>query len=166
MMTREDRQEALSLAYVHAVAAAAGVTHSARLKDYGIDLTLHEVIGEPGLYVESGRAIEIQLKSTTAAIETRATVSYDLSVRAYDILRAETKQTRLLVLLVLAEDEAEWLVQTGTKAELRRGLFWMSLRGRPAVPNRSSVRIQIPRRQVFTATAVREIMQWTWPAEA
>ena len=87
-------------------------------------------------------------------------------MRAYDILREESRIPRILVLLVLPLDEAEWMKQTPTKAELRRGLFWMSLRGYPAVPNRSSVRIQIPRRQVFTPEAIREIMQQIETTEA
>ena len=67
MMTREDRQEALSLAYVHAVAAVCGMTHYTPSKDYGIDLTLREVEYRGGRYTESGLMLDLQLKSTTSA---------------------------------------------------------------------------------------------------
>src|SRR5262245_50649352 len=97
MMTRVDRQEALSLAYVHAVAAMCGMTHETRSRDFGIDLTLHEIEDIAGRLVESGLAIELQLKSTTSVVETRTTIGYDLSMRAYDILRAPIDQVRLLV---------------------------------------------------------------------
>lgn len=158
MMTREDRQEALSLAYVHAVAAAAGMAHSYPIPDYGIDLGLHEVADEYGEFVESGRAIDLQVKSTIAAIETSTSIRYDLRVRAYDILRAVVPCPRFLVLHCLPQNEAEWVKQTRSRIEVRGGLFWASLRGRPAVRNRATVRIDIPRRQVFTATALRVIM--------
>lgn len=159
MMTREDRQEALSLAYVHAVAAACGMTHSARAKDYGIDLTLHEIRHQAKRYDESGFGLDLQLKSTTSAVETRAAFGFDLPVRAYDILRAETDQTRLLVVLLLPKDEAEWLRQTRSKLELRKAAYWLSLRGRPAVKNRSSVRVAVPKRNLFTPDAVRAIIE-------
>jgi hypothetical protein len=159
MMTREDRQEALSLAYVHAVAAMCGMTHYAPSKDYGIDLTLHEIGEAPHRYFESGIAIEIQLKSTTAAVETRNAISFDLPVRSYDILRAETDQPRLLVVLELPAADSEWLRVTRTRLELRKCAYWVSLRGQSAVRNRSSIRVAIPKRQLFTPSAVNEIIE-------
>lgn len=166
MMTREDRQEALSLAYVHAVAAACGMTHSARAKDYGIDLTLHEVLKENERFGESGRGLDLQLKSTTSAVETKTAFGFDLAVRAYDILRAETDRTRLLVVLMLPRDEGEWLRQTRAKLELRKAAYWLSLRGRPAVKNRSSVRVSVPKRNLFTPGAVRAIIEQIRRGEA
>jgi hypothetical protein len=60
MMTREDRQEALSLAYIKAVAAFAGMTYSVPSKDYGIDITLHEVRSRKRRYRQTGYNLEIQ----------------------------------------------------------------------------------------------------------
>ncbi|QJW97083.1 DUF4365 domain-containing protein [Frigoriglobus tundricola] len=159
MMTRQDRQEVLSLAYVHAVAAMCGMTHSARAKDHGIDLTLHEIVRDRGRFTESGMALELQLKSTTSVAETKTDIGYDLSIRAYDILRAEIGQVRLLVVFVLPASENEWLRQTRAKLELRKCAYWVSLRGRSAVKNRSSVRIPIPKRQIFTPDAIRAIIE-------
>jgi hypothetical protein len=157
-MTREDRQEALSLAYVKAVAAVAGMTYSTRSKDYGIDLTLHEVRLRGRHYAETGYNLDLQVKSTTSGVGTRTTIGYDLSIKGYDDLRAETDQERILVVLVLPADEAEWIRQTRAKLELREGMYWVSLRGRPAVRNRSSIRVSIPRRQAFTPDSLRWIM--------
>ena len=44
------------------------------------------------------------------------------------------------------------------KLELRKCMYWSSLRGLPPVKNRSTVRVTIPRRQVFTLDALRWIM--------
>lgn len=159
MMTREDRQEALSLAYIKVVAAMCGMTHSTRSKDYGLDLTLHEVSEEGGRFAESGMAIDLQVKSSTSVVETKSEVGFDLPVRAYDALRAETDRVRLLVVFVLPNDESEWVRQTRAKLELRKAAYWVSLRGRPAVKNRSTVRIALPKRQLFTPNAVREIIE-------
>ena len=159
MMTREDRQEALSRAYVHAVAAMCGMTHYTPSKDYGLDLTLREVEESGGRYTESGLMLDLQLKSTISVAETKTTISYDLPVRAYNILRAETNQARLLVVFVLPKDEHAWLRVTPAKLELRKCAFWVSLRGRPAVANRSSTRIVISKRHLFTPDAVRAIIE-------
>ena len=42
-MTRNQRQEALSRAYVQAIAGQAGMGHTPRANDYGIDLSIHEI---------------------------------------------------------------------------------------------------------------------------
>lgn len=65
-MTREDRQEALSLAYFLAVAGQAGMTHSMTSKDYGIDLVLREVEVRDRRYFDTGARLDVQLMSTTA----------------------------------------------------------------------------------------------------
>lgn len=158
MMTKEDRQEALSLAYVHAVAAMCGLTHSSRSKDYGIDVTLHEVQEGKQRYFESGMSLDIQMKSTASVTETRTTIDFDMPVRGYDLLRLETDQARILAVLVLSSDEMQWLRQTRTKLEIRKCVYWISLRGRLAVSNRSSIRISIPKSRLFTVDALREIM--------
>jgi hypothetical protein len=158
MMTREDRQEALSLAYIQAVAACAGMTYSVRSKDYGIDITLHEVVRRDNYLRESGYDLDIQVKSSISVAETRTTLAYDLPVKAYHDLRAEVDQVRILALFVMPADEASWLRQTRAKLELRECMFWTSLRGYPPVRNRSSVRVTIPKRQVFTPASLRRIM--------
>ncbi len=159
MMTREDRQEALSLAYIHAVAAMCGMTHSTRSKDYGLDLTLYEVGQSHNQFVESGLSIEVQVKSTTNVVQTRKSIGFDLAVRAYNLMRFETSQIRLLAVMVLPHNDADWIRQTHKKLELRHSMYWMSLRGFPAVPNRSTIRVVIPKRQLFTPDALREIMK-------
>ncbi len=158
MMTREDRQEALSLAYVHAVAAMCGLTYTFPSLDYGIDLTLNDIREEPRRYTESGWAVAVQLKSTTSFGETPTTITYDLTMKAYDALRVPVPTPRILVLSVLSPDERQWVRQTPTRLEMRQRVFWVSLRGQPAVRNRSSIRITIPKRQRFTTDALRAII--------
>jgi hypothetical protein len=158
MMTREDRQEALSLAYVHAVAAMCGMTHETSSKDYGIDLTLKEIERRAGHYSETGLKLDLQLKSTTSIPESSTTISYDLTVKGYDDLRLLVPIRRILVVSVLSVDESQWVHQTPAKLELQQRVYWISLRGRPLARNRRSVRIAIPKRQRFTVAAVHEII--------
>lgn len=158
MMTREDRQEALSLAYVHAVAAMCGMTHSTPSKDYGIDISLHEVDRRHGYFYQTGWQLDLQVKSTTSIGETRTTIHYDLTRKGYDDLRFPSDRYRILAVCALPPDENQWLHQTRSKLELRNCMYWISLRDRPAVRNRSSVRITIPKRQRFTVETLHWIM--------
>lgn len=157
-MTREDRQEALSLAYILAVAGVCGFTHSVRSKDYGIDLSLHDVIRDAGRWGEGGEQLDLQVKSTTVVARSGSHVGYDLDVRAYDRLRAESPVNRILALFVMPADDRQWLRVSPTRLELRTAVYWVSLRGRPAVANRRSVRVWVPTRQLFTPVAAGWIM--------
>ena len=107
-MTQQHRQEALSLAYIQAVAAMCGMTHSFPSKDYGIDIRLHEVERRGEQFFESGARIDIQAKSTTAFTITDTDLIYDLDAKAYEDLRIETKDARVLAVLVLPKDETKW----------------------------------------------------------
>jgi hypothetical protein len=55
MMTREHRQEALSRAYVRAIAAQVGVTVSEPENDYGIDMQLRAITRLEGQRRDRGR---------------------------------------------------------------------------------------------------------------
>ena len=154
----QDRQEAISLAYIHAVAAMCGMTHSVRSKDYGIDISLHEVGRRVDRFSETGMQLDLQVKSTSSVIETATAIYYDLTRQAYDDLRFPTDRHRILAVYILPSDERQWLRQTHAKLELRNCMYWLSLRKRPAVRNKRSVRIAIPKRQLFTVAALGAIM--------
>lgn len=86
-------------------------------------------------------------------------VVHDLEVRAYNLLRQENaNRPRILVLLVLPEDESEWLTQSEDALMLRRCAYWASLRGAEASTAHTTVRIMIPRANVFSVETVQELM--------
>lgn len=158
MMTREHRQEALCRAYVQAVAALAGVGISRPEPDYGIDLSLRNIEQRGSRRLDSRLQLDLQLRSTTRANVAETTVSYDLDVKTYDFLREKSFIHSLLVVLVLPDDEALWLSQSPDELIVRHCAYWISLRGIEPVKATSSVRITIPRVQVFSVQAVRAIM--------
>ena len=159
MMAPQHRQEALSLAYVTAVAARAGMTFSLPSHDYGTDLWLHQVIETSGERRQTGQGFRIQLKSTTIATLEHDAVVYDLDLRAYEMLRVGDDLYPLLLLVyVMPANEAEWLVQDETRLELRSCSYWMLLQGQPQTTNTTSVRIRIPRTNQFTSGALVRIM--------
>jgi hypothetical protein len=160
MMTREDRQEALSRAYVRAVAAHAGLIVSEPENDYGIDMQLRAVTPLEGRRRDRGPQLDFQLKSTTRASVGQAHVTYDLPVVNYDDLRETDPQVaRILVVLVMPEDEALWLDQSPEELVLRHCAYWLSLKGCPPTTNTTTLRVSIPLANVFSPVALRDIVQ-------
>ncbi len=156
MMTREHRQEALCRAYVRAIAAQAGWICSQPEQDYGIDLCLRAVRIHGGSRSDAGGQFDLQLKSTTRASVTASEIRYDLEVKTYDHLReVGGNYPRILVVLVMPDDEAQWLSQSIDELVLRHCAYWICLEGYPATTASKTVRVTIPRCNVFSVEALQ-----------
>lgn len=159
MMTRSHRQEALSRAYVRAVAAMAGVICSEPEQDFGIDMCLRAVRTRGHRHADVSGQLDLQVKSTTRAKVADTAVTYDLEVKNYDDLREEGDNCpRILVVLVLPEDETQWLSQSVEELVLRHCAYWVSLEGLPLTTATTTVRITIPRANVFSVQALQAIL--------
>jgi hypothetical protein len=158
-MTDEHRMEQLSRAYVQAVAAVCGCTCARPEPDYGFDLTLREVRWRGSEFGPGGRTLDLQLKCTTTADVTADEVIFDLSVRAYNLLRRSTKYApALLILLLVSPNRADWLHHAEDRLSICGSAYWLSLRGAPTVANSSTVRVRIPRVNLFTPSELSRIM--------
>jgi hypothetical protein len=159
-MTRNQRQEALSRAYVQVVAAQVGFSHTPRTTDYGIDLSLYAVARRENRYVETGIVLDVQVKSTARAAVESGALAYDLDVKPYDDLRDPAAHNpRILVLIILPADPADWLSQTEEGLTLRRCAYWQSLAGRGPTSRGRTVRLRIPRVNVFSPSALAGIFE-------
>jgi hypothetical protein len=160
VITEAHRKELLSRAYVEVVTALCGMAWSRPEPDYGVDLILHRVGTIEGRRVQTGYPLEIQLKSTVCAEARDEEIRYDLEADAYGKLAASNVGSeRILVLLVLLRGEENWTSITEAGLLLRGCAYWISLKGRPAGEQKRSVRIAIPRQNVFSPEALKEIMR-------
>ncbi len=156
MLPRNQRQETLSRAYIRTIAAQAGVICGDMVQDFGTDMFLRGVEQLDQQYFDNGPQLDLQLKSTFRAEVRETKVLYDLEVRSYNWCRQEVvTQPRFLVLLVLPQDESQWLTQSIDEMILRRCAFWRSLRGEASTDNQSTIRITIPLTNVFSVSTVR-----------
>ena len=154
LLTNQDREEALSRAYVRAVAAYAGyATSECDFDRDGVDLRIHA--GGP-----MRPAIDLQLKATINLAESReGDYRFRLLRRNYDLLRDETQTPRLLAVLDLPKDEAQWMTLTTEKLVLRRCAYWLSLKNYPETHNLSSTTVYIPRGNVLDVDSLRVLME-------
>jgi Domain of unknown function (DUF4365) len=159
MLTRNHRQEGLCRAYVRAITARCGMSISEPSPDYGIDLTLNDIAVAGNRRFESGYRLDVQVKSSVRTAAGAIDVKYDLDLPAYELLRQPgVGCPRILVVLLVPRNETQWTAQTEDELLLRHCAFWLSLKGRGATRNRRSVRLVLPRANVFSVTALRKIM--------
>jgi uncharacterized protein DUF4365 len=84
-LPREHLLDELAMAYVQAVAAAAGAIIAVGGRDYGVDGTLRHILQiEDDRYGQSGFAVDYQLKGSTISASENDIIKYDLKVRNYN----------------------------------------------------------------------------------
>ncbi|MEZ4327216.1 MAG: DUF4365 domain-containing protein [Polyangiales bacterium] len=152
------RQEAFSVAYVRAVAAAAGfrVQDGTQPDDDSVDLTL--AARGPGGTVRSPK-LDLQLKCQLGRPTDEPTWGYDLKVKNYEDLRHTDYQVpRILVVLAVPPDDTTWVEQNEERLLMRHCAWWVSLRGQTATTNATKVRVHIPRVQTFDVPGLAAIM--------
>jgi hypothetical protein len=154
LLTDPDRQEALSRAYVQAVAAGAGyVVATMDFDRDGIDVE-----------IKAGGAmrpsIGLQLKATiNLGGSADGVFRFPLKRRNYDLLRFPTQVPRLLVVLDLPRDEKEWLEVTAENLVLRRSAFWASLAGAPETDNETAITVSIASDHRLDTHSLRVLME-------
>jgi hypothetical protein len=153
LLSDDDVESALSIAYVQAIAAQAGYT-----------------CGEPpgpdrdsiDIQIAAGGAmrpkIDLQLKASIRLSGTDGAFSYPLKVKNYNDLRSETQTPRLLLVLDLPRERDEWLHVSVDELIIRRAAYWVSLRGQSETKNSTSVTIFIPKANIFDVAALSRSM--------
>lgn len=160
MITIQHTQELLSQAYLHAIAGMAGVNfHSTRVYDYGVDGSLHPVKVINSRRVESGFAVDFQLKSSTNWSDDGKNIVYDLEAKTYnDLVCRDTRAVPLILLLLcLPKERKDWLCWDERCLVMQRMCYWAVLQGKPT-SNIASKRVSIPKHQLFTPEAITEIL--------
>ncbi len=154
LLTGPDQKEGLSLVYAKALAVRAGYLVSVPEPDRdSIDLR-----------IQAGGAhrpaLDLQLKATTSIGAPRnGSLSFRLSIKNYNDLRIETQTPRLLVVLELPSDEAQWMTVTMEQLVLRRRAYWLNLqRHHEEITDQETVTVHIPERNILGVESLRELM--------
>jgi hypothetical protein len=153
-MSIPDREEALSRAYASAVAAGAGYTTAEMSLDRdGVDVQIRA----GGSMRPS---LDVQLKATINLGEPKdGAFHYPLKRHNYDLLRDITMVPRILVLLDLPRNEADWLSVTPEHLMMRRCAYWKSLLNSPESDNKESVTIFVETKNRFDVEGLKALME-------
>jgi hypothetical protein len=163
-LPRSNRQENLSLAYISAVVAQAGYDCGRPGSiDVGEDLEIYTIIkNKNGKLLKSGPNLYIQAKSSQnyEISEDGMYIKYDLDIDNYHKLVTIEDRVYpiILILYCMPAEEDQWLNICEANTTLRHCGYWICLMGEPESTNKESIRVYIPRDQVFDARALKIIM--------
>ena len=154
LLTDNDIEEALSRVYVQAVAARAGYSTA----DYSLDRDGVDILIQASGMMRP--AIALQLKATiNLGKPSEGFFHYRLRSKNYNLLCEPTQTPRLLVVLDLPRDQAQWLTVTPDELVLRRSAYWLNLTGHDETENRSSVTVLIPEQNLFNVDNLQTLME-------
>lgn len=155
-MTEEAQKEQFSVAYVRAIAAAAGVKADAvDVDDDSVDIrfSVNSIEGSP-----QPPMVEAQLKCTAKRTPKNGVISFPLDVKNYRELRGKRYIPRVLIVLVVPKDVSKWLTQSDAQLAIKKCAYWLSLTDHPESDNVDSVTVRVPCGQRFSVTSLRELL--------
>jgi hypothetical protein len=152
-------KERLSVSYVTAIAAKAGVAcRLTSAPEYGTDAHFVHVRKLPnGKYRDSGYILNCQIKATTTCEIANGNVVYDMEVDAFNKLAEWEGGCCILILLWLPKEPMDWLRINEDELIMKKCCYWQRITDPPS-KNRSTQRICIPRAQVFTPQVVVDLL--------
>lgn len=163
------QKEEFSLAYVRAIAAAAGCGTSTPVPDdHSVDLQLiRRSLYDDESVVISDPQLGIQAKCTAQDLLRDDVLQFPLPVKNYQDLRnPKVCVQRILVVHTVPVELDDWLQHSEDELLLRRCSYWVSLRGRPDTTNTETVTVSIPRQNIFNAKTLLGIMERIEKGEA
>lgn len=156
-ISKTKKQEQFSIAYIRAIAAAAGYSlEEITVDEDSVDCSIMQ--RGSGNQYPIHEALRVQLKCTYAHSPNGEYLTYPLPVKNYDDLRRNCMNPRVLIVLHTPENCEDWIQQDENSITLNHLAYWMSLKGMFETQNTATVSIQIPTQQVVTIEVIRNLM--------
>jgi hypothetical protein len=150
-------KEQFNIAYVCAMAAHAGLNHTAPVVDNdSVDLML---AGKGYSGKVRNPQIHLQLKCTSQDIVSGDVLKFPLSKKNYNDLRGENVVCpRYLVVLLVPPNEDSWVRHHDEHMSLHNRCYWFSLRNHSPSMNETKTTVDIPLAQRLTTDQLLNLM--------
>lgn len=155
--SENDIKERLSIAYLTAVAGAAGL----QVTKFDLDKASIDAIVMPisGL---KGRQVNFQLKATSGDVFDGDNVKFALPIKNYNDLRDPgLTNPHYLVVVHLPGAASDWLSTTLDQLIIHGGAYFANLAGLPETPNAATKTIVFPKSQVFDVAIISQMIHTT-----
>lgn len=165
LLPSNEIESELSYAYIHAVAAKAGMSCMAanrQMDNSGIDAIISASDDFGAGTILTDISLHVQLKATINPLRTTdGKISYFFQgIEGYNKLRKKTiHPPKILVVLFLPKNPEEWLQWSPEQLVLQQCAWWESLRGAAESDNSSGITVNLPVIQEFSPSGLRELMR-------
>ena len=162
LMDDSKKKEQLSIVYISAVCAKAGILFNITKNDedsMDATLSLNITLDDGSTY--SSR-IAVQLKSTSSLTqysEDDNRIKYKLPIKNYNDLRRKSSFPMFLFLLILPEDEELWVKWSVEELILRGRMYWQHFEPGVFSGNTDSVTVSIPKTNFISIASIVTLLQ-------
>ncbi len=155
-------KEDISISYISAICAYAGIAYEIeRHDDDSTDGILRKTIllDQHRKYVAE---LRIQLKCTSSPsqyTDNGSTLTYKLKAKNYNDLCLPSTTPIMLGLLVLPEDEGQWLNWTREELLVKGCMYWAEFSAESGTANTGTINVAIDKKNVINSESLQEIMK-------
>lgn len=166
-MTEERKKENLSCRCIEAFANNLGYDVETYRNDYGLDLRIIEytsrILNGKKNYLPTNRELKVQLKATTEKNirRNKNVLKYDLRVKNFNDMVQHQNWLRptFLFLVILPENELDWLSYTNDYLTLFRKCYWYKHPEGTALSTKENKNvIEIPEEQYITKETINNLL--------
>lgn len=155
-------KEDISISYISALCAHSGIAY---------EIVRHDEDSTDGIlrkrvFLDGGRKydaeLRIQLKCTSSPsqyIDNGNTITYKLKVKNYNDLCLRSTTPIILGLLILPEDQNEW-IQWSTEELLLKGcMYWASFAGKTESKNEGTISVTLDKKNAINEKTLQSILE-------
>lgn len=156
--TKED----ISISYISALCAYAGIGYEiARHDENSTDgILMKRIRLESGVQFDS--ELRIQLKCTSSVsqyTDNGNEIVYKLKVKNYNDLCTLSTTPIILGLLVLPEDETQWIAWSEEELLLRGAMYWGEFSGNEMSSNTGTVSVKLKKENAINADTLQDMLE-------
>lgn len=155
-------KEDLQISYISALCAASGISYDTQRHDGdstdGIikkRITFHD-----GLFYDSAVRIQLKCTSSPSQYEDKGEyISYKLKVKNYNDLCTPSTTPIILGLLILPEDENDWVKWSTEELLIKGCMYWADFSTQQKSENSETVSVRINKENIINQETLSEILE-------
>ncbi|MDO4804496.1 MAG: DUF4365 domain-containing protein [Lachnospiraceae bacterium] len=161
-MKESSIKEDLSIAYMSAICAAAGIAFDLQRHD---DDSTDAIIKKLIVLSEARKcevSLRVQLKATSSPSqykEDNEKLTYVLKTKNYNDLRTASTTPIILAVLILPEDESDWLKWTKEELMIKGRMFWRNFQSSSETENKNTISVMIPKENYLNPDTLLKLLQ-------
>lgn len=155
-------KEDLSISYMSIVSAMGKIAlENIRHDEDSVDAVIKKIINlDGGLKFNS--QISVQLKATSSNSqysETEELITYQLKVKNYNDLCMPSSMPSILALLILPDNEEDWVNWSPKELMLNGCMYWMNFQNCEKSNNDSHISVKIPKTNLINCSSLLQLLE-------
>ena len=161
-MHETKKKEDIHISYVSALCASAGIDYEAiRHDDDSTDAMIKKrITRNDGCFYDA--QLRIQLKCTSSKTQysiSNDVITYHLKAKNYNDLCTPSTTPIILGLLILQDNESEWVNWSTEELLIKGSMYWVNFEGHKKTDNTSTVAVHIPIENTINQNSLTHMLE-------